>query len=82
MLFSNNLSAKEKREILKRIAKGDVRPEDLSTGENKVEMWAEDESDPAYMRMFHPDNNKRIKKKDLDRRGAMLRHTCVTLNLS
>lgn len=78
----NNLSPKNKREILKRIAKGEVRPEDLSTGETTVEMWAEDENDPWYVRMFWPDNNKRIKKVDHERRSILLRSTRVTLNIS
>jgi hypothetical protein len=80
--MNNQLSAEEMRQILKRISKGEVRPEDLSTGEPVVEMWAEDQSDPQYLRMFYPENNKRIKKEDAERRAILARHLRVTLNIA
>lgn len=77
------LSIKDKREILKRISKGIVKPEeDFPTGQQLVEMWAEDESDAQCLRMFFPDTNKRIKKVDFERRVILSNAMHVTLDIT
>jgi hypothetical protein len=81
----NNLTNQEKREILKKIAKGEVNLSELQKGSNEydVTMWQEDDN-PDYLRSFHADNNKKVRKQDLidycERyRGLGVRF--VTLNL-
>lgn len=76
---SKELSIEQKREILKRIAKGDVRPEHFSTGEISTELWVIDESDPEFMRITYPDNDKRMRKEDYDRRAVLLKQTRITI---
>jgi hypothetical protein len=78
----SELSISEKRKLLKKIMKGEVRLEDLHKEQDyTVEMWVEDESDPEYLRMFHPENNKRIKKVDLNRRAILSGSMRVTLDI-